>query len=180
MTGSEVRALFAAAARPGVISLAGGMPFVEAIPPADVLAAGLAAIDEGRADALQYTGGQGLPALRERLSWLASLEGVEAPPDKILVTVGGQQGLDVVGKVFIDPGDPIQDNMMKDLRVPRSERIPITLTEAIEAFSADELMHELFRPRLYETFLNLRQDDLDRFWSQVSAWELDFYLERWP
>ena len=107
MTGSEVRALFAAAARPGVISLAGGMPFVEAIPPADVLAAGLAAIDEGRADALQYTGGQGLPALRERLSWLASLEGVEAPPDKILVTVGGQQGLDVLGKVFIDPGDPI-------------------------------------------------------------------------
>jgi len=92
MTGSEVRALFAAAARPGVISLAGGMPFVEAIPPADVLAAGLAAIDEGRADALQYTGGQGLPALRERLSWLASLEGVEAPPDKILVTVGGSKG----------------------------------------------------------------------------------------
>ncbi|TMJ95079.1 MAG: hypothetical protein E6G67_07935 [Actinobacteria bacterium] len=88
-------------------------------------------------------------------------------------------GLDGVRR-RIDPGDPIQDNMMKDLRVPRSERIPITLTEAIEAFSADELMHELFRPRLYETFLNLRQDDLDRFWSQVSAWELDFYLERWP
>src|SRR5437762_1797766 len=74
MTGSEVRALFVATARPGVISLAGGMPFVEAIPRADVMAAGLVAIDEARAEALQYTGGQGLPALRERLWWLASLE----------------------------------------------------------------------------------------------------------
>src|SRR5439155_23280707 len=107
MSGSEVRALFAAAARPGVISLAGGMPFVEAIPRADVLAAGLAAIDDGRAHALQYAGGQGLLALRERLAWLASLEGIDAPADRILVTVGGQQALDVVGKVFIDPGDPI-------------------------------------------------------------------------
>jgi glutamine synthetase len=88
-------------------------------------------------------------------------------------------GLDGIRR-GLDPGEPIQDNMMKDLRVPREERIPITLTEAIEAFKADPLMHELFRPKLYETFLGLRQDDLDRFWSQVSAWELDFYLERWP
>src|SRR2546427_10630934 len=59
MTGSEVRALFAAAARPGVISLAGGMPFVEAIPPADVLAAGRAAIDEARAEGPPDNGGGG-------------------------------------------------------------------------------------------------------------------------
>ena len=88
-------------------------------------------------------------------------------------------GLDGIRR-RIDPGEPIQDNKMNDLRVPREERIPITLTEAIEAFKADDLMHDLFRPRLYETFLGIRQNDLDRFWSQVSPWELDFYLERWP
>jgi glutamine synthetase len=70
--------------------------------------------------------------------------------------------------------------MMKDISVPREERIPITLTEAIEAFKADDLMHELFGPRLYEAFVGARQDELNRFWSQVSPWELEFYLERWP
>jgi glutamine synthetase len=88
-------------------------------------------------------------------------------------------GLDGIRRE-IDPGEPIQDNMMKDIGIPRSERIPITLTEALEAFDADDLMREMFAPRLYETFRGLRQDDLDRYWSHVSQWELDFYLERWP
>ncbi len=79
-----------------------------------------------------------------------------------------------------DPGEPIQDNRMTDIRVPREERIPITLNEAIDAFKSDDLMRELFGPSLYETFVGLRHDDLDRLWAQVSAWELDFYLERWP
>ena len=88
-------------------------------------------------------------------------------------------GLDGIRR-GLDPGEPIQDNMMKDISVPREERIPITLTEAIEAFKGDDLMRELFQPRLYEAFVGARQDELNRFWSQVSPWELDFYLERWP
>jgi len=79
-----------------------------------------------------------------------------------------------------DPGEPTQDNRMTDIRIPREERIPITLNESIDAFKADDLMKELFGPSLYETFVGLRQDDLDRMWAQVSQWELDFYLERWP
>ena len=78
------------------------------------------------------------------------------------------------------PATPVQDNRMNDITIPREERIPITLTEAIEAFKADDLMNELFAPKMYETFVGLRQDDLDRYWSHVSQWELDFYLERWP
>ena len=88
-------------------------------------------------------------------------------------------GLDGIRR-GIDPGEPIEDNRMNDIRVPRDERIPITLNEAIDAFKADDLMTELLRSELYETFVGLRQDDLDRLWAQVSAWELDFYLERWP
>jgi glutamine synthetase len=88
-------------------------------------------------------------------------------------------GLDGIRR-GLDPGEPIQDNRMNDIRVPRDERIPITLNEAIDAFKADDLMTELLGPSMYETFVGLRQDDLDRHWAQVSAWELDFYLERWP
>ena len=88
-------------------------------------------------------------------------------------------GLDGIRRE-LDPGAPVQDNRMNDITIARDERIPITLTEAIEAFKADDLMHELFAPKMYETFVGLRQDDLDRYWSHVSQWELDFYLERWP
>jgi glutamine synthetase len=97
------------------------------------------------------------------------------------LTVAGclAAGLDGIRRQ-VDPGEPIQDNMMKDITIPREERIPITLTEALEAFRADDLMRDVFLPRMYETFLALRQDDLDRYWSHVSQWELDFYLERWP
>jgi glutamine synthetase len=88
-------------------------------------------------------------------------------------------GLDGI-KAQTDPGDPVQDNKMLDIRVPREERIPITLTEAIDAFEADDLMRTLFPPRMYDTFMGLRNDDFQRSCAQVSQWELDFYLERWP
>jgi len=67
MSASEVRALFAVASRPDVVSLAGGMPFVQALPTEHVLEA-IGSVIAERADvALQYGGGQGSPVLRERL-----------------------------------------------------------------------------------------------------------------
>jgi 2-aminoadipate transaminase len=67
MSASEVRALFAVASRPEVVSLAGGMPFVEGLPTADILEAVRGVLDERGASALQYGGGQGHVELRERL-----------------------------------------------------------------------------------------------------------------
>lgn len=88
-------------------------------------------------------------------------------------------GLDGI-RHTIDPGDPTEGNQMHDLTIPREERIPTTLNEAIDAFKADDLMREVFRPELYNTFIGLRQDDMDRYWAHVSEWEREFYLERWP
>ena len=107
MSASEVRALFAVAARPDVISLAGGMPFVQALGAADVSAVLAEAIADGGAVTLQYGGGQGLPELRETLVRLMAEEGVSADADDVVVTTGAQQGLDLVGKLFIDPGDVV-------------------------------------------------------------------------
>ena len=107
MAASEVRALFAVASQPDVVSLAGGMPFVQAIPPEDVMEAVRHVIEEDGATALQYVGGQGHLSLRERLVSLMAEEGVEADPHDVVVTAGAQQGLDLVGKIFIDPGDLI-------------------------------------------------------------------------
>ncbi|HEX2030672.1 MAG TPA: PLP-dependent aminotransferase family protein [Actinomycetota bacterium] len=107
MTASEVRALFAVASRPEVISLAGGMPFVHALPHDEVRAV-VDRVLRTRGDvALQYGGGSGQEGLKHRLVELMSAEGVTADPGDVLVTVGAQQALDLVGKVFIDPGDPV-------------------------------------------------------------------------
>jgi DNA-binding transcriptional MocR family regulator len=105
MTASEVRALFAVASRPEVISLAGGMPFVQALPSEELLEVVRKVIRDRGAVALQYGGGSGQEGLKGRLSELMAEEGVVADPSSILVTVGAQQALDLVGKAFIDPGD---------------------------------------------------------------------------
>lgn len=107
MSASEVRALFAVASRPDVVSLAGGMPFVEAIPNDELRRVVDEVLDEVGATALQYGGGQGQQGLRETLGRLMSEEGVGADPDDVVVTAGAQQALDLVGKIFLDPGDQI-------------------------------------------------------------------------
>jgi 2-aminoadipate transaminase len=107
MTASEVRALFAVATRPEVISLAGGMPFVQALPSEEVLRVVTEVLTDRPAMALQYGGGSGHEGLKARLAALMAEQGIEVEPADILITVGAQQALDLVGKLFIDPGDEI-------------------------------------------------------------------------
>ena len=70
MSASEVRALFAVASRPEVVSLAGGMPYVEALPAQGVLEVATEVVRDLGPTALQYGGGQGQLALRERAAML--------------------------------------------------------------------------------------------------------------
>jgi len=107
MTASQIRALFAVASRPEVVSLAGGMPYVAALP-LDVVGElmGRLIIERG-AVALQYGSGQGDPTLREQICAVMELVGISAHPDDVVVTVGSQQGLDLVTRIFVDPGDVV-------------------------------------------------------------------------
>jgi 2-aminoadipate transaminase len=105
MTASEVRALFAVASRPEVVSLAGGMPFVEALPNEEVVRVMEAVLGRRGAVALQYGGGAGQPGLKERLVELMAEEGVAGQPHHMVITTGAQQALDILGKVLIDPGE---------------------------------------------------------------------------
>lgn len=107
MTASEIRALFAVASRPEVVSLAGGMPFLSALP-LDVVGDALAQLVAERGlVALQYGSGQGDPGLRERILDVMAPQQVDAHPDDIVVTTGSQQALDLVTRIFVDPGDVI-------------------------------------------------------------------------
>ncbi|MGZ8626820.1 MAG: PLP-dependent aminotransferase family protein, partial [Actinomycetota bacterium] len=91
MAASEVRALFAVASRPDVVSLAGGMPYVQALPTEHVLEVVEAVLMEQADVALQYGAGQGSPLLRTRLAALMAEEGAVADPEDLVVTTGAQQ-----------------------------------------------------------------------------------------
>lgn len=104
---SEIRALFAVASRPEVVSFAGGMPFTEALDFAAVESVVVDVIRNDGPTALQYGSGQGRAELREQLVQVMAAEGVPAHTDDLVVTVGGQQGLELVAKALIDPGDVV-------------------------------------------------------------------------
>jgi 2-aminoadipate transaminase len=105
---SEVRALFAVASRPEVVSLAGGMPYVKALPESLVNGALEAVMRKDGPTAMQYGSGQGVPALRAQILDIMALEGItDASVDDVIVTTGSQQALDFVTKLFIDPGDVV-------------------------------------------------------------------------
>src|SRR5690606_24105101 len=107
LSASEVRALFAVASRPEVVSLAGGMPYVSALPTSLISSALERVMRDHGAQALQYGSGQGTPELREHILEVMALEGIRGRVDDVVVTTGSQQALDLVTKLFIDPGDVI-------------------------------------------------------------------------
>ena len=105
--GSLIREILKATMRPGMISLAGGLPAPQSFP-AEALRAAFDAVlgaDAGRA--LQYSTTEGHPPLR---AWIAAQEtarGVPTDPEQVLVVSGSQQALDLIGKAMVDDGAPL-------------------------------------------------------------------------
>lgn len=107
MQPSEIRSLFAVASRPEIVSLAGGMPNLSALPMEMMASVVSKLILTNGAEALQYGSGQGHPKLREQICEVMALEGIRANPDDVIVTTGSQQALDLISRIFIDPGDVV-------------------------------------------------------------------------
>lgn len=107
MRASEIRALFAVANRPEVVSLAGGMPYLAGLPLEALAESAHELILKRGTTALQYGSGQGDETLREQILDIMRIEGIHAHPDDVVVTTGSQQALDLVTRLFINPGDVI-------------------------------------------------------------------------
>lgn len=107
LAASEVRALFAVASRPEVVSLAGGMPYVSALPNDLIRDAFEGVMSTQGPTALQYGSGQGVPALRERILDVMAEEKISASVDDIVTSTGSQQAIDMIAKLFLDPGDVV-------------------------------------------------------------------------
>jgi len=105
MTGSAIRDLLRLAERPDVISFAGGLPAVDVLPAEEVERASQRILRNLGSWALQYGATEGYLPLREWIAGTMSQEGIPITVDNVLITTGSQQALDLLGKIFVGPGD---------------------------------------------------------------------------
>ena len=103
MKPSSIREILKLTQRSDVLSLAGGLPASDLFPMEEMAEASARVLRDHGVRALQYGPTDGLPELR---AWIAgSRPGADA--DRVIVTSGSQQGLDLLAKVLLDPGDPV-------------------------------------------------------------------------
>ena len=107
MRSSLVRELLKLTAQPDLISFAGGLPAADLFPIGRFQEACRRVLERAGGEALQYSATEGERPLREMIARHASRYGIAVAVDNVLVTSGSQQALDLIGKVFINPGDRV-------------------------------------------------------------------------
>jgi DNA-binding transcriptional MocR family regulator len=108
VTASEIREILKVTERPGIISFAGGLPAPELFPTREIAALTAEILERDGAKALQYSTTEGFAPLREQVAARMRAQGAAGvDADRVLVTAGSQQGLDLAGKLFLDDGDAI-------------------------------------------------------------------------
>jgi len=104
---SAIRQLLQLGNDPTIISFGGGYPDASLFPLEQLNHVYQSAIVADGRDSLQYTVSNGILRLREQVAQRMKTDGVECSPDNVLILQGGQQGLDLVAKLFINKGDTI-------------------------------------------------------------------------
>lgn len=104
---SPVRAVFDISMQPGMISLAGGNPYLPALPLDGIAEMTRDVIANRGLEALQYGSGAGTEELQALICQVMELEGIEAAPESIQITAGSQMALELVTKLFCNPGDVV-------------------------------------------------------------------------
>ncbi len=107
MTSSIIRELLKLTEKPDVISFAGGLPAPDVFPFAEVEQATRKVLEEQGQTALQYAPTEGYLPLRELLVRHMARYGIRVSPSNVMITSGSQQALDLIGKLFVNPGDRI-------------------------------------------------------------------------
>ncbi len=106
MNPSAIREILKLTERPGIISLAGGLPSAETFPVEAMREATARVLRETPREALQYAASEGFAPLREWVAAEMARHGLVVDAAQVLITSGSQQGLDLVGKVLIDCRQP--------------------------------------------------------------------------
>ena len=104
---SAIREFLSLAGDPEITSFAGGYPDATLFPIEELRQITAELLTRRSAGALQYTASEGLPQLRSLVAERLSADGMPCTAEDVLITQGGQQGLDLTAKLFVDAGDVI-------------------------------------------------------------------------
>jgi 2-aminoadipate transaminase len=107
MNPSIIREILKVTERPGIISLAGGLPSPDTFPVQAMRDATERVLRDAPREALQYAASEGYAPLREWVAAHMAGQGMKVDAAQVLITTGSQQGLDLVGKVLIDAGSRV-------------------------------------------------------------------------
>jgi 2-aminoadipate transaminase len=107
MNPSIIREILKVTEKPGVLSMAGGLPSADTFPVEAIKTACDRVLTHNAKEALQYAASEGFAPLREWVAAKVATLGIQASPDQVLITSGSQQGLDLVGKLLCDAGAPV-------------------------------------------------------------------------
>ena len=107
MNPSVIREILKITEKPGIISLAGGLPSPDTFPVEAMREATALVLRDAPREALQYAASEGFAPLREWVAAHMAAQGVHVDASQVLITTGSQQGLDLVGKVLIDAGSTV-------------------------------------------------------------------------
>lgn len=107
MNPSIIREILKVTERPGVISLAGGLPSPDTFPVEAMREAAERVLRDSPREALQYAASEGHGPLREWVAGELNAQGLHVDASQVLITTGSQQGLDLVGKILIDAGSRV-------------------------------------------------------------------------
>ena len=107
LTGSAIREILAMAGKPGMISFAGGLPAKETFPTEDVAEITARLMAEQGGAVLQYGATVGWPALLESIAQRLNGKGIAAEPSDIITLTGSCQGIELMAKIFLNPGDVV-------------------------------------------------------------------------
>jgi 2-aminoadipate transaminase len=145
---SAVRDVFDISLRPGLVSLAGGSPYLQPLPLDRLARTAAGIIAEDGLTALQYGGGQGTEELRTQICEVMAAEGIlDARPENVVITAGSQSAQDVATKVFCNPGDVVlveEPTYVGALNTFESYQVQV---EAVE-MDDDGLVPELLEARI--------------------------------
>lgn len=158
MKGSSLRAIFSQSRKPGMISLAGGTPAPEVFPVEEIAAASEHALTHHTIDALQYGPTEGYTPLKEYLVTRMARYGMPCTPNQIHITAGSQQGSDLVGRLFIDPGsvvaieDPTYASVLTSFAPYQPKYVPLPMDEnGVRIDALEQLLKSGVRPAFFYT-----------------------------
>ena len=145
MKRSIIRELLKLTNKPGLISFAGGLPAPETFPVEELRVAADAVFTKSPEIGLQYGTTEGDPGLKAEIIKIEAADGVKIGMDNLIVTSASQQALDILPKIFLDPGDwiiaghPTYLGAIQAVQAYRGNILGIPFSQAEDGFDLDEL-----------------------------------------